>query len=195
MAFIKTISDDQADGMLKDLYQAAQKSNGYVPNYVKAFSLHPEVYEAWSKLIGAIRGKMRLRRYELVTISTAMVLSCTYWMLAHGAVLRKNFFSDDELAAIVKDFRNAGLTDEEVAIMAFAQKVATQPAELTEKDFDELRGYGLSDEEILDVVLACTARSFFSRTLDALGAVPDEAYREFKPELLKVLALGRPFQG
>jgi hypothetical protein len=78
MAFIKTISDDQADGMLKDLYQAAQKSNGYVPNYVKAFSLHPEVYEAWSKLIGAIRGKMRLRRYELVTISTAMVLSCTY---------------------------------------------------------------------------------------------------------------------
>jgi len=78
MAFIKTISDEQADGLLQDLYQAAQKSNGYVPNYVKAFGLHPEVYEAWSKLIGAIRGKMRLRRYELVTFAAAMALQCTY---------------------------------------------------------------------------------------------------------------------
>jgi uncharacterized peroxidase-related enzyme len=114
-------------------------------------------------------------------------------MLAHGALLRKNFFSPDELKAIVEDFRSAGLTDEEVAIMAFAQKVATQPGEISEKDYDHMRGYGLSDEEILDIVLTCTARSFFSKTLDALGAVPDEAYLEFGPELLDVLAIGRPF--
>ena len=78
MAFIKTISEEQADGLLAELYQAAQKTNGYVPNYVKAFSIHPEVYEAWTKLIGAIRSKMRLRRYELVTFATAMALKCTY---------------------------------------------------------------------------------------------------------------------
>jgi len=114
-------------------------------------------------------------------------------MLAHGAVLRKNFFSVDELAAIVKDFRNAGLTNEEVAIMSFAQKITTQAQHIGEQDMDELRGYGLSDEEILDVVLACTARNFFSKTLDALGAVPDDVYKEFEPELLKVLTPGRPF--
>jgi hypothetical protein len=49
-----------------------------VPNYAKAFSLHPEVYDAWTKLIGAIRSNMRLRRYELVTFASAMVLECTY---------------------------------------------------------------------------------------------------------------------
>ena len=114
-------------------------------------------------------------------------------MLAHGALLRKNFFSADELAAIVKDFRHAGLTDEEVAIMSFAQKVTTQANQISEHDIDELRGYGLSDEEILDVVLACTARNFFSKTLDALGAKPDEVYMEFEPELLQVLPTGRPF--
>ena len=114
-------------------------------------------------------------------------------MLAHGALLRKNFFSADELAAIVKDFRNAGLPDEEVAIMAFTQKVISKPAELSDKDYDELRGYGLQDEEILDVVLASTARCFFSKTLDALNADPDEVYREFEPELLELLASGRPF--
>jgi alkylhydroperoxidase family enzyme len=114
-------------------------------------------------------------------------------MLAHGAVLRKNFFSADELAAIVKDYHNAGLTDEEVALMAFAQKVSSDSRNVSEDDMEELRRFGLSDEDILNVVLACTARNFFSKTLDALDAVPDEVYQEFEPELLKLLTPGRTF--
>ena len=114
-------------------------------------------------------------------------------MLAHGALLRKNFFSPDELMAIVRDFRSAGLTDEEVAIMAFVQKVATQPGEINQGDYDNLRRFGLTDEEILDIVLACTARSFFSKTLDAFCAVPDQVYLDLEPELREVLTIGRPF--
>jgi len=38
-----------------------------------------------------------------------------------------------------------------------------------------VRAHGLSDEEILDVTLAASARSFFSKTLDAMGCEPDEA--------------------
>ncbi len=78
MAFIKTIPFDQAHGLLQDQYKADLESKGYVPNYTQAFSLHPEIYEAWLKLIGSVRSKMRLRRYELVTFASAMVLECTY---------------------------------------------------------------------------------------------------------------------
>ncbi len=78
MAFIKTIAQEQAEGLLREQYQTAQKNMGYVPNYIQAMSLHPEVYDAWTKLVGAIRSNMRLRRYELVTFATAMALKCTY---------------------------------------------------------------------------------------------------------------------
>jgi hypothetical protein len=78
MAFINTIPEDQAENLVKEWYQTEAKSNGYVPNYTKAFSLHPEAYDAWKKLIGAIRSKMRLRRYELVTFASAMANKCTY---------------------------------------------------------------------------------------------------------------------
>jgi uncharacterized peroxidase-related enzyme len=193
MAFLKTISEAQAQGLLHDQYQAAQKSMGYIPNYVKTFGLHPDVYDAWTKLISAIRSKMRLRRYELVTFAAAMALDCTYCMLAHGAILRKNFFSADELAAIARDFRNAGLPPEEVALMAFAQRITTQAHQISKEDIDELRNYGLSDEEILDVILASTARNFFSKTLDAAGSIPDEAYSTLEPELFQVLTEGSPF--
>ena len=97
------------------------------------------------------------------------------------------------MAAIVKDFRNAGLSPEEVAWMSFAQKISTQAHQVSQQDYDELRGYGLSDEEILDVILATAARNFFSKTLDALGVKPDEAYLELEPELRQVLTIGRPF--
>lgn len=114
-------------------------------------------------------------------------------MLAHGAVLRKNFFSPKELVAIVKDFRNAGLPPDEVAMMALAQKVSTRAKDVSEGDVENLRAHGLSDEEILDVILAAAARNFFSKALDALGAKPDEAYMELEPELVAALTMGRPY--
>jgi uncharacterized peroxidase-related enzyme len=194
MAFIKTISEDLAEGLLHEQYKAARESLGYVPNYIQTLSLRPDVYDAWQKLIGSIRSKMRLRRYELVTFAAAMALNCTYCRLAHGAILRKNFFSAEQLVAIVKDFRGAGLPAEEVALMAFAQKVITQATQLGEEDFAALRGYGLSDEEIMDVVLTATARSFFSKTLDSAGAQADPIYHDLEPELVQALiAGGRPF--
>ena len=193
MANIKTIPEDQAEGMLLDQYKAARENLGYVPNYIQALSMHPEVYDAWQKLIGAVRSKMRLRRYELVTFAAAMALNCLYCKLAHGAILRKNFFSPEQLAAVVKDFRSAGLPPEEVDLMAFAQKVIRQADQVGEDDLAALRAHGLSDEDILDVVLTATARSFFSKTLDAAGAQPDPIYHELGPELVQVLTGGRSF--
>lgn len=78
MTYIRTISEEKAEGLALEQYQASQKSMGYVANYIKTFSIHPEVYDAWTKLIGAIRSQMRLRRYELITFATAMALECTY---------------------------------------------------------------------------------------------------------------------
>ena len=114
-------------------------------------------------------------------------------MLAHGAVLRKNGFDASQLVAIARDFHNAGLTPEEVALMSFAQKICTRANQISQPDLDDLRGYGLSDDEILDVVLACTARNFFSKTLDSLAAAPDEIYKDLEPDLVKALTIGRPF--
>jgi alkylhydroperoxidase family enzyme len=114
-------------------------------------------------------------------------------MLAHGAVLRKNVFTAAELIAIVHDFHHAGLTDEEVALMSFAQKITLDASTSTLQDIDDLRGYGLTDAEILDVTIAATARNFFSKTLDAIGAAPDEAYHNLEPELVQALSTGRVF--
>jgi len=194
MAFIRTIPEEQIGAVAQDQYSAARESMGYVPNYIKAFSLRPEVYDAWTNLISAIRPHMRLRRYELVTFAAAQALDCAYCMLAHGATLRKNFFGVEQMLAIIKDYRDAGLSAEEVTLMTFASKISLHADLVSEQDIDDLRGFGLTDEEILDVILACTARNFFSKTLEAVGAVPDKVYADLEPELLEKLSLGHPIE-
>lgn len=109
-------------------------------------------------------------------------------------MLRKNFFSSEEIESIVKDFRSAGLPEEEVAIMAFAQIVVTQAHKIQPEDINVLRDYGLDDHEIFDIILAASARSFFAQTLDATGSQPDEAYLEHVGDLVQVLSVGRPFE-
>jgi hypothetical protein len=78
VAFIQTIPEEEATGLLRDLYDSRLEKRGYVPNYLKTLSLRPGVYEAWVNLQNSIRKNMRLRRYELVTIVAAARLGCTY---------------------------------------------------------------------------------------------------------------------
>jgi len=161
-------------------------------NYERVFAHRPKAYAAWQALNGAIKETMDARRYELATVAAARRLRSSYCTLAHGSVLRERFLDDDALRALVADHRDAGLDEVDVAVMDLAEKVVDDATMITRADVDRLRAAGLSDDAIVDVVLAAAARCFFSKTLDALGVQPDASYRELDPELRDALTVGRP---
>jgi len=193
MPFIETVPKDEAPPALAELYELDRAKFGYVPNLTRAFSLRPGVYAAWRELIGAIQAGMELRRYELATVAAARNLRSSYCMLAHGSILAGKFFEPDELRALVADHRTSGLDEADVAVMDLAEKVADDATSVTQADIDRLRELGLTDPEILDIVLAAAARSFFSKVLDGVGALPDREYSDkLEPELRDALTVGRP---
>lgn len=159
-------------------------------NYERAFAERPDVYAAWGELLGAIKANMDLRRYELVTLAAARRLRSSYCSLAHGKVLAEQF--GEPVEAIARDFRAAGLDEVDIAVMELAERVVDDASSIAENEFQRLRDLGLSDAEIMDVVLAAAARCFFAKTTDALGVLPDASYRELDPELREVLVVGRP---
>lgn len=196
MAFIDTIAKADATDATKAMYDAAEASAGFLPHYAELFGHRPDVYAAWQGLMSTIRKHMRLRRYELVTLAAARELGCTYCMLAHGEVILKaNEVDGAQLIAIADDYREANLAPDEVAVMDYVTKVIRHASSVTQADIDSLRAVGLSDAEILDVTLAAAARSFFSKTLDALAAEPDAKYQSLSPALRAALVVGRPFLG
>ncbi len=192
MAFIETLSDERAAGSAAEIYDADRARLGYVPNYSRVFATRPAVYAAWRRLNGAIKAGMDPRRYELVTVAAARRLRSSYCALAHGKVLVDRFFEPAAARDVVTDHRTAGLDPVDVGVMDLAEKVIDDATSVTESDLDRLRGLGLSDVEIFDVVVAAAARCFFSKTLDALGVRADAAYRELDPELREALTVGRP---
>ena len=163
---------------------------GMATNYERAFEQRPEVYAAWQQLNGAIKAGMDLRRYELVTLAAARQLRSSYCCLAHGTVLAERF--DVPVDQVATDHRAAGLDEVDVAVMDLAEQVVEDATSVTETDLQRLRDLGLSQEEIMDVILAATARCFFSKTLDALGVQPDSSYGELAPGLREALVVGRP---
>lgn len=78
MAFIRTVAEHEAKGLVKELYDADAAAMGYVPNYTKILSLRPEILAAYRALGRVIRRGMDLRRYELVTTVVAARLRCSY---------------------------------------------------------------------------------------------------------------------
>jgi uncharacterized peroxidase-related enzyme len=189
MAFIATVPDDEADGEARELYERERERVGYLPNYVRAFSLRPQVYWAWRELVAAMQASADLRRFELATLAAAKRMRSSYCALAHGKLLADRFYAADEVRVLPE-----GLDEADVAVMELAEKIVDDAASVTQADVDRLRSLGLTDAEITDVVLAVAARCFFSKTLDALGAEPDAVYAELEPRLRESLTVGRPIE-
>jgi len=195
MAFISTPGPEAGDATAA-MYVSAEESYGYLPNMYRIFGHRPEGMEKWGALLARTRGHMSLRRYELVTLTAARELKSSYCMLAHGSVLLREGFSETQLADTATDGAHAPLDEAEREMMRFAAKVVRDATSITREDVGRLKAQGFTDAEIFDITAAAAVRCFFSKTLDALGAEPDAAYRERLPaNLVQTLTVGRKIEG
>jgi uncharacterized peroxidase-related enzyme len=188
MAFVDTVPEDEASGDVAEIYDGMREQFGYLPNLVRVFSLRPEVYRAWLQLNGSVKAH-DLRRYELATLAAARRLRSSYCSLQHGKVLAQQFLSFEDVPALPE-----GLDEPDRAVMELAEKVVDDATSVTQADIDRLRELGLTDAEIVDIVLAASLRCFFSKTLDALGVAPDAAYADLPSEFREALTVGRSIE-
>ena len=191
MPFIHGVAEDSATGLLAEFFAADRKSWGYLPNLATTFGIRPEVYQAWRQLNGAIKANMDARRYELATVAAAAALRSSYCSLAHGRVLVDEYMSEDEVIGLVSDPDSAVMAPVDRAVVELARKIVRGAVDVSEGDIARLRGCGLNDEEIFDVILTVSARCFFSKTLDATGTAPDAEFEQLSPPLRDALTVGR----
>ncbi len=98
-------------------------------------------------------------------------------MEAHEKDLRSMVESDEQRQAVQEDYRLAGLTRREVALLDFAVKLTKLPSGVRKDDLDALRRHGLSDEQLVDAVHCIGYFNFINRVLDGLGVDPEPSMR------------------
>jgi len=176
MTIIRTIPEDEADGEVAVLYAEERESLGYVPSHARVMAMNPAANRAFEALIGSVAAPMGVRRYELVTLAAARGTGSRHCRLAHG-LKSLAVFDEEQLERIARDYTDAGLTDAEVAMMRFAERVARDAASMTDADALELREAGFGDPEIVDIAIAAAARVYLGRMLQALAVEVDEPER------------------
>ena len=60
--------------------------------------------------------------------------------------------------------------------MDLAERVVDDATSIDDADLQRLRDLGLTDPEIMDVILTAAVRCFWTKTLDSLGVQPDASY-------------------
>lgn len=81
---------------------------------------------------------------------------------------------DSQLARqLGDDYRNAGLTSKQVAMLEFAEFLTVDPANVRAEFVDELRQAGWTDEDIVDIVHITALYNYMVRIADGLGVELD----------------------
>lgn len=187
MSIIKPISDADATGVVAEIFAADVAEQGYVAGHTRVLAISPDAYNAWEELITTIGRPMDKRRYELVTLAAALGAKSRHCRLAHGRKTLR-YVPEDELLLIARDYRSAGLSEAEVAMMEFAEKVSVDAAAMTDADSIRLRELGFSDREIVDIAMAAAARNFFSRLIQSLAVEVDDS--DLPADLREALVAG-----
>jgi AhpD family alkylhydroperoxidase len=112
MASIKLISEDEATGKIKDIYEDIKSQLGidFVPNLYKAMAFMPNYLEAnWNKVKAVMVEKGNLDRLtkEIIAVAVSAVLGCKYWLSVHTSAVQKLGLDDKavlELMAVVDLF-------------------------------------------------------------------------------------------
>jgi uncharacterized peroxidase-related enzyme len=175
------------------MYERDRERVGYVPNYTKAFAGRPDVYAGWVALNTAVKATMPARTYELATLAAAARLRSSCCALAHGKILAEKHLSPQTVEDLMLNPADADVSDIDRAVMTLAGQVALGAAAITDSDLEPLRVLGATDADIFDVILAASARCFFSSVLEASGVEPEAEYAQLEPALRDALTVGRAF--
>ena len=98
-------------------------------------------------------------------------------MESHEKDLRSVVERDQQLQAVQEDYRSAGLTPRELALLDFAVRLTKSPSGVRKDNLDALRVHGLTDEQLVDAVHCISYFNFINRVLDGLGVDAEPSMR------------------
>ncbi len=164
---------DELPDDLRARVAAIADRSGFVPNVFLALGHRPAELRAFMDYHDAVMEResgLGKAERELVVVATSGANSCTYCVVAHGAILRIRA-KDPQLAdRVATNPWTVELTERQRAVVDQALALAVDPSTFSAEDLDNARDAGLTDEEIWDVG-AITALFAMSNRLAHLTAL------------------------
>lgn len=191
--YLKTISEADATGRVGDIYAAERAQLGFVAESTRSWTTRADLLPAYSHFLEQVRAGSSLsqREWALVSFVAAQHTPSTYCSYVYGKLLVGHLGSREAVAELQRNFRAAGLSGKEVAMLSYADMIARQPSGITAEHIEILRTAGFEDVQICDIAVCASLRCFVSRFFEAVGASPESAFADEDPEFRAALTIGR----
>jgi uncharacterized peroxidase-related enzyme len=139
---------------LKQKVLDVQEKAGFIPNVFLTLAYRPEECRAFFAYHDALMEResgLTQADKEMIIVTTSNKNQCLYCVVAHGAVLRIR--AKDPLVAdqVATNYKKADITPRQKAMLDFAMRVSNQAADICDQDFEILKEYGFSDDDIWDI--------------------------------------------
>jgi uncharacterized peroxidase-related enzyme len=162
------------------LFDTLTEKLGFVPNVFRAYAWKgAHRFDHWrahfEDLMQGSPGLSKAER-EMISVVVSMANGCLYCLVAHGFAVRALLKDPVKGDRVTLDYRRAGLEDRQVAMLDYALKVTTSPAECNEADIEALRAHGFVDEDIWDIAEVAAMFNFTNRLASATGMMPNHEY-------------------
>ena len=164
---------------LRERVLAVQDKTGFVPNVFLALAHRPAELRAFLAYHDALMeqdGGLSKAEREMIVVATSAARSCTYCVVAHGAILRIR--ARDPLLAdlVATNYRAARLSERHRRMLDFAVKLSTTPELVEEHDLDLLRAAGFDDEQVWDISAITSFFALSNRMALVMALRPNEEF-------------------
>ncbi|ODT72579.1 MAG: alkylhydroperoxidase [Pelagibacterium sp. SCN 63-23] len=182
--FIDTVKPADATGEIAEIYEAELASMGRVMQATQCWSARPDMLAPIEALMHRIRDgfSLGLVNFRLITLIAAKHVPSGYCSQVYFRSL-STMIGREQTLAVHRDYRTAGLSAQQVEMLAYAEQITKDASRIGPADIERLRVVGLSDLNIADIALAASLRNFMSRYFDAVGATAEAEFIDADPEV------------
>jgi uncharacterized peroxidase-related enzyme len=174
------IEEREAEGEIAVLYDEIRRGMQltFIPNIMMALATSPTALRIfWDVLRHAENFTLPQSLIAMISFTIATKSECEYCSANNELTCRTLGVDEDTLTRLIDDLDN--VRPERVrAIIEFALMVAKHPKELKAEDYERVRQRGVTDEEIIEIIVVAAFSVFGDTLADALKIEVEPVIKE-----------------
>ena len=176
-AWIKMVSDEEADDELLEVLKLARTPHGTVDNVMRVHSLRPNTMRGHVILYRAAlhddANTLPMWLQETISSYVSILNNCNYSLANHWSNAR-HLIGDEQRADTIEAALRSRCPEEvfhgrELALLRYAEKLTRDPGGMVEDDVKALKAEGVDDGEILEANQIVGYFNYVNRLLNGLG--------------------------
>lgn len=164
---------------IRERIVAVGERSGFVPNVFVALARRPDEFRAFVAYHDALMerdsGLSKAER-EMIVVATSAARSCTYCIVAHGAILRIRAKDTTIADLVAANYRQAPITERQRAMLDYAVKLSLVPEEIGDDDHAALARAGFDAEDVWDISAVVAFFALSNRMAHAIALVPNDEF-------------------